>query len=478
MRRRNIALIFELGFVFLAVIITLAFVIQLSRYSAQRSRLPLGLMLGDIDVSGLTPEQAVERVAVAFAAPVDLIYQGEHIPLNPAEVNFRLDREALLATAEAARDATDWWTGFRDYLSGQPAATIALEVEFTYSREQLAAALQRVAQTYDRGPQAPQLEASALRFLPGEPGRQLDIQASLPRVEAALRSGINRRAELVVHESAPPDASPATLQPLLQDYLAGFDGVVGLYLLDLDTRREMSIHADVAFSGMGLLKLPILAAAYERLDAPLDMTARQLISDSITASDANGAAAANALLALIGDGDSLAGAQRVTGLMQALGLVNTFIAAPYDVHLDPPPDITTPANSRPDIRTAADPARQTTPADIGQLLQMIYQCAHSGGALLAAFPARFTPGECRDMLDILSAVRSGNLLETGIPPEARLAHRPAWSTDTHADAGIIFSPGGDYVFAVFVWRADYLDWNASSPLVTGLTKITYSFFNR
>jgi len=164
--------------------------------------------------------------------------------------------------------------------------------------------------------------------------------------------------------------------------------------------------------------------------------------------------------------------------MKSLGLVNTFIALPYDATPEQPVNITTPANSLAEVKTDADPTRQTTPADMGQLLQMIYQCARNGGALLAALPDRLTPAECRELLEALSAVRSGNLLETGLPPEARLAHRPAWSTDTHADAGVIFSPGGDYVVAVFVWRSEYLDWAVSAPLIADVNKAVYNYFNR
>jgi len=475
-RRHNAALIIEWSLVTLAVIAITVLLIQLNRYSAMRARLPLGLTLGGVDVGGLTPEQAVERVAIAFAAPVDLTYEGEHIPLNPAEVSFRLDREATLAAAEMARDATDFWAGFWDYVRGKPAAVAGLELQSTYSREQLVAVLQRIAQTQDRVAQPPQLEAGTLRFLPGEPGRQLDIQASLPRVEAALRSASNRRAELVVRYDSASQATLQTLGALLQGRLSGFDGVVGLYVLDLDTGREMELNGGVAFSGMGLLRLPIVVEAYRKLGAPPDATTRRLISDTLTADDT---AAADALLALIGDGEASIGAERVTSLMKTLGLVNTFTVLPYGATPGgQPPTVVTPANSHPIVKTDADPLRQTTPEDMGQLLGMIYQCAHGGGALLAAFPDRLTLSECRQILDALSTVRSGNLIETGIPAQVRLAHRPAWANDTHADAGLVFSPGGDYVFVVFVWRHEYLPWEVSSPLVTELTQATYDFFNR
>ena len=64
--------------------------------------------------------------------------------------------------------------------------------------------------------------------------------------------------------------------------------------------------------------------------------------------------------------------------MWYLGLENTFIAVPYEE--DIPGTYSTPANQRTDINTLPDPKMQTTPKDIGTLLEMIYQCAAGGGA--------------------------------------------------------------------------------------------------
>ena len=39
----------------------------------------------------------------------------------------------------------------------------------------------------------------------------------------------------------------------------------------------------------------------------------------------------------------------------------------------------------------------------------------------------------------------GSLLEEGVPQETAVAHRHGWISDTHGDAGIVFTPEGNYV---------------------------------
>ena len=54
---------------------------------------------------------------------------------------------------------------------------------------------------------------------------------------------------------------------------------------------------------------------------------------------------------------------------KALGMKNTFMAAPYDRKMAVPPRIVTEANQRTDLNTQPDPYMQTTPRDIGSALR-------------------------------------------------------------------------------------------------------------
>jgi hypothetical protein len=161
--------------------------------------------------------------------------------------------------------------------------------------------------------------------------------------------------------------------------------------------------------------------------------------------------------------------------MTYLGLVNTFVAAPYS---EPAPvTIATPANSRTDITTNAGPQMQTTPLDIGLLLEMVYQCSRGGGGLMVAFPGAFTPEECGEMIEWLSLNRIDSLIEVGVPAGTKVAHRQGVIGDTHADAGIVFGSSHDFVLVTFLYRPEWLPWEESAPLISDIATAAYSFFN-
>jgi beta-lactamase class A len=158
-----------------------------------------------------------------------------------------------------------------------------------------------------------------------------------------------------------------------------------------------------------------------------------------------------------------------------LGLVNTFMVAPYDEVTSL--TVVTLANSRTDITTTPDPYRQTTSLDIGLLLEMIYQCSHGGGALMVAYPGSFTVEECNQMVEWMSMNRIDSLIEAGVPVGTRVAHKQGFTSDTHADAAIVFSPGGDFVLVVYLYRPQWLEWEESAPLITDIATVTYNYFN-
>ena len=89
--------------------------------------------------------------------------------------------------------------------------------------------------------------------------------------------------------------------------------------------------------------------------------------------------------------DKARGPLVVTETMQALGLQNTFINGYFYPGAGVLKFYNTPSNQRTDINTDPDTYSQTTPSDMGMLLEDIYLCAQTGGSsLVAVFPARLT----------------------------------------------------------------------------------------
>jgi hypothetical protein len=179
---------------------------------------------------------------------------------------------------------------------------------------------------------------------------------------------------------------------------------------------------------------------------------------------------------VVGGGDAYAGAENLTASMGYLGLVNTFMVSPYAAE-GTPPTVSTPANSRADLPTQPAANMQTTPLDTGLLLEMVYQCSRDGGTLMAAYPDAFTPEECQQMIDWMARIQADSHLRAGIPAEMPIAHKQSFTSDTHADAALVFSPGGDFTLVVFLYRPEWLDWEESSALMTEIGTATYNYFN-
>ena len=88
-----------------------------------------------------------------------------------------------------------------------------------------------------------------------------------------------------------------------------------------------------------------------------------------------------------------------------------------------------------------------------------------------------TQEECQQTLDYMRQNKIGSLFEAGVPPETAVAHRHGWISDTHADAAVISTPGGDYVIVAFLYKPDWLEWELSSPLLSDISRATYNYFN-
>ena len=316
-----------------------------------------------------------------------------------------------------------------------------------------------------------------MSFQYGASGTKTDIETSLPAIENAFYRAVDREATLVVDpiEAQRPDIQ--LLARLMVNHLQGFNGVASVFIMDLQTGEEISYQPDVAVSGMDMLKLPITLEAYRLLDPPLTLSQTSLISNTLMQP---GNTAANQLLTVVaGKNDPFAGADIVTEDLQRLGLVDTFMVAPYDEA--PRPTLRTrqtPANQNAEPTANPDPAMQTTAEDMATLLAMLYYCAEgNGGALRAMFAADLTQGKCQAIIDVMTRNRIGSLIEEGVPPDVPVAHRHGWINDTHGDAGIVYSPNGAYVIVVFMYKPDWLEWEISSPLIAELSRATYNYFN-
>ncbi len=440
--------------------------------------LPVGTTVAGLDVSGLTFDQANELLSKSYYAPVYIYHRDEHVELDPQNVGFSLNTEAMLGEVRQALASRDSWIQFAAYVLNRPLQAIAVPLVATHDEGGLEAVIQSIADFLDEPAQQAQMLSRGEALQEGQVGYVTDIEASIPLTQEALYRPNDRVVELLIVEEDAPEVNLDLLSDAISQKLQNFDGLGSIFIMDLETGEEMGINADVAMSGLSILKIAIFVEAYRALAGEPNPEEQQLFLDTATKSSNYGA---NLLLHIVaGEDNTYKGADILTESMRELGLVNTFMAVPYDA--SPPAyrqtTYVTPANSRPDLETVPDPTMQSTAEEIGTLLAMIYYCSQGGGTLLAAYPGEITPQECQSIIDLMVLNEEGNLIRYGVPEDTPVSHKHGWARATHADAGIVFSAGGDFVIVEYLDQpGDWLLADQSFPILREIARMAYNFFN-
>lgn len=477
----------SLAMILLALVLT---ALQLVRFSRLRANLPGGMRLAGVPVGGLDRAGASQRLLEAYSVPVQLRYGGELILLTPSAVEFTIEMNSMLALADVERTETLFWQDFWDYLWARSQQTPEVPLASSYSEARLRVFLEDIAARYDE-PATPAMPlVGTVDFQPGKPGSALDIDSAIVLIENALVSLDRRQVDLPLRRTNPTRPALTNLQVLLEQtiQLSGFNGLASIYLLDLRSAQELHfayrqgeelpVQPDIAFTASSIIKVPIMVAAYRRIGDDPDSETLKLLSDMI---ERSGNEAADWLMDRVIDPNR--GPLVVTRDMRDLGLENTFLAGYFSLGSPLLELITTPANSRTDVNTDPDQYSQTTASDIGMLLSDLYQCAESGGgSLLAVFPNDINQTECQLMVQSLLNNRLPSLLTAGIPEGIPIAHKHGWVSfngviRTIGDAGIIYSPGGNYILVVFLNHPEQLVWDSASELIAVLSTAVYNFYN-
>jgi uncharacterized protein YraI len=255
-----------------------------------------------------------------------------------------------------------------------------------------------------------------------------------------------------------------------------------LYLQDLQTGEAITYGNDIAFSGTSINKIAILLAYFGVMDTSPDLADARDIANTMICSEN---VATNRLLSAVGNGDALLGAENTTQLMRDLGMTRTFITAPYDTTtalatstpMPRAPQI--PRTDADQIRSNPNPTNQMTVEEMGWLLANVYQCAYNeSGPLIDNFDGAFTSQECRKMLYIMGENTVDGLLKAGAPEGIRVAHKHGWVTDTHGNAGVFFTPGGDYVMVMMLHEPVFLNFVSDSlPTLAHTSMRVFNHYN-
>jgi hypothetical protein len=290
-----------------------------------------------------------------------------------------------------------------------------------------------------------------------------------------------------------PPLRPAfqNLEVLLRQIIStsGLNSLADVYLVDLQTGelahladrqgQNLPVQPDIAFSASSIIKIPIMVSAFRRMEGSLS----EIVDGWLQAMFAQSSnQAADALMKNIID--EVRGPLVVTEDLRAMGLENTFLAGFFELGSPLLQIYDTPANARLDIDTAPDIYNQITPSDTGALLEGIYQCAHSGnGRLVETFPGKITQEECRLMIEYMKKDREPYMLTAALPEGTQAARKhgyygsSAGVNTTIGDAGIVFTPGGDFVLVVFLNNPELLLFDPANQLMARLALAVYNYYN-
>jgi beta-lactamase class A len=469
------------------------FFIQVQHFNQKRMVFPPGLEIASVPVGGLEREAAKERLLEAYSIPVELQYHQSPIQLEPETAGFVLHVDEMLDTAEQMITSRPYWDAFLDDLLGRFPEVEDIPLSFSYSPDRLRLFLiEDVSPRYDQPPAPPRPYPGTLEFVPGELGTVLDVEPALPLIEDALQSLHQRSVVLPLTTTPPSGPVFSDLEVLLKQTIAlsGYDGLISLYVYDLQTGQDIHLiyqgdqflaaDPDAAFTASSTIKIPIMVSVFSRLGENPDPEVIRQLERMIGFSDNT---STDWLVKRVMD--ETFGPLEVTEDIAALGMKNTFWAGYFYPGAPLLKRYDTLANQRTDVRVALDPYNQTTSSEMGMLLADIYHCAYNGGgSLMAIFPGRISQAECQSMIEYLIMDRIPLLIQYGVPDGTRVAHKHGWITSFRSgviqdisDAGIVFTPGGDYVFTVYMYHPIQLLFDPNNKFIANLSRAVYNYFN-
>lgn len=475
-------------FLLSAVILT---TVQLISYSRVRANFPAGQTIGNVPVGGLDRQATAQRLLVVFSTPIEVRYNDAVIQIKPSAIGFSLNMESMLAAADLQRSNESFWSGFWNSMWNRPLPASNIPLLADYSKDRLRAYLQdEIATRYDRPPSPAIPVPGSPNFQSGESGTQLDIDRAIQLVDDALRSSTSRVVNLSYQKTNPPRPSLQNLQILLEQIMdsASFTGLAEMDVIDLQSDRELHFAyqqgqnppVDIAFTAASTIKIPIMASTFRHTTEPTPEDAQALLKAMIE--ESQNPPADDLMSKVIGGGR---GPLVVSDDMTSLGLQNTFLAGFFYDGAPQLKGFQTPANTRTDINTAPDSYNQTTAADMAYLLEDIYNCAQNGnGTLPAAWGADISQNECQQMITLLKGNNIPVLLQAGLPEGTPIAHKHGWTSEasgvirTMGDSGIIFTPGGDYIFTIYLHDDTQLIFDPVNQMVALMSQAVYNFFNQ
>lgn len=235
--------------------------------------------------------------------------------------------------------------------------------------------------------------------------------------------------------SPTPTVDRAAVQKAVEASARQFPGRAGIVWRHVASGAQATVGATESFEAASLVKLPILVELFRRVEAgELDLAHELVFEEEFRVGGSGvlkdrpeGVKVRLDELArlMIVESDNAAtdmlleelGPDRIEAAMQQLGLRDTTVRRRiFDFE-------------------AIDEGRDnlTSPADMARLLELI---------------ARDEVPGAKSMREILAGQKRKDMIPAGLPPGTPVAHKTGELTGVLHDAGLVTSPGGDYILVL------------------------------
>lgn len=312
----------------------------------------------------------------------------------------------------------------------------------------------------------------ARRAVPPGPRR---VAVELPagrftgRIEALGPGGRSRSAilRLVVLPRRSRVAVPVPgrrdrrLQRDIQSLVDASPAISGAYVQHLASGCGAGVNAGAMFPAASTLKTALLVEAVRRARGRPSPSQAALLDRMIIPSDD---AAANAVLAGIGDGNTFTGGARVTETLRRLGLARSSVRAGYILE----------NQARIPVRTDRQPALYTnfvsTPFDLGRLLASVHRGAAGLGGIRKVGISR--PAAGREVLGRLLRTADGSKIVAGLHPGVLTAHKSGYTEQVKHDSGIVYLPSGPVLVVAMSWSRGGVTDASGNRFIADVTRAT------
>lgn len=297
----------------------------------------------------------------------------------------------------------------------------------------------------------------------------------MPRLAPALLLLLAGCAATEPTASGPPwpaERPDPGLQRAVEAVAEGFDGVVGVYVRHLPTGRTASLRPDELFPTASMVKVPILVAVFERIEAgELGLGDRLVFRDSLRYVEDEGELFAelrdSSTVFLHSAVEQMLSASDNTASLWLQGMVtgeavNAWLAAHGF------------EGTRVNSRTAGrrpDWERygwgQTTPREMAELVRRI------------AEREAVSPAADDEMHRLLTRTHHDDEAVSALPPSVQAATKQGAVNQSRSEVLYVHAPSGPYVFTVVTKEQGDTSWtpdNAGYALIRAYSRLFWETF--